>query len=158
MPDHSSPAEAQPACVLGFDYGDRRIGVAVGQRITGTAQALSVVGNHAGKPAWIEIDQQVARWRPDALVVGLPLTLGGDEQPMSRAARRFAGALALRYQLPVYAHDERLTSIEADQRFAQARRAGTRRRRDARVLDAIAAQVIVESFLASPATGPAVAH
>ena len=153
MPDRAA-AGAAPACVLGFDYGDRRIGLAVGQRITGTAQALSVVGNHGGQPAWTEIDQQVARWRPDALVVGLPLTLAGEEQPMSRAARKFAGALARRYQLPVYEHDERLTSIEADHRFAQARRAGTRRARDARVLDAIAAQVIVESFLATPAPPP----
>jgi putative Holliday junction resolvase len=135
--------------VLGFDYGERRIGMAFGQRVTGTAQALAVVGNGAAGPAWPLIDQALREWRPDALVVGLPLTLDGNEQPIARSARRFAGALATRYGLPVHHHDERLTSVEAGARFVAARRSGTRRAKHAAALDAMAAQVIVESFLAA---------
>jgi putative Holliday junction resolvase len=131
--------------VLGFDYGERRIGMAFGQRVTGTAQALAVVGNGAAGPAWQLIDQALR----DALVVGLPLTLDGNEQPIARSARRFAGALAARYGLPVHHHDERLTSVEAGARFVAARRSGTRRAKHAAALDAMAAQVIVERFLAA---------
>jgi putative Holliday junction resolvase len=152
----SSAGRVAPQRVLGFDYGARRIGVAIGQRITGTAQALGVIGNGAGGPEWARIDAAVREWRPDALVVGLPLMLDGSEQDTSRAARRFGTELAQRYALPLHTHDERLTSREADRQFAESRRAGIARRRDAAQLDAVAARLIVESFLASlPAEPPA---
>jgi putative Holliday junction resolvase len=136
-----------PTTVLGFDFGTRRIGVAYGQRVTGTARALAVVANGA-QPDWAHLDQLVRDWRPDALVVGLPLTLDGAEQDASRRARRFGAALGERYRLPVHEQDERLSSVEASARFAAARRQGTRRQKHAELLDAMAAQVIVESFLA----------
>src|SRR5688500_12143471 len=102
--------------VLGFDFGGRRIGVAVGQELLGSARALEVVGNGGHGPLWERIDAIVAQWRPDALVVGLPLTMNGEEQSTSRGARAFAEQLRTRYRLPVSTHDERLTSIEADSR------------------------------------------
>ena len=140
--------DASPQRVLVFDYGGKRIGMAFGQRVTGTASPLPVVANSTEGPNWAEIDRAVREWQPDALVVGLPLSLAGDEQPMSHAARAFATAAALRYSLPVHEQDERLTSVEADRRFAEARRAGTRRQKHAVTLDSIAAQIIVENFLA----------
>lgn len=137
--------------VLGFDCGSKRIGIAFGQAITRTATPLSVVANASSGPDWNAIDAAVREWRPHTLVVGLPLTLEGAEQPASTRARRFAHALGERYALPVHLQDERLSSVEASRRFAQARRDGTRRAKHAQELDAIAAQVIVESFLAGGA-------
>lgn len=151
-----APASAKPpARVLGFDYGTRRIGMAFGQRVTGTASALAVVANAGAAPDWAPIDAAVRDWTPDALVVGLPLALDGSEQPMTGHARGFARRLAERYALPVHAHDERMSSIEAARRFAAARRAGTARASGADRLDSIAAQVIVESFLAATGAAPA---
>lgn len=149
-----SQANPSPSRVLGFDFGTRRIGMACGQKITGTAQALAVIANNDQGPDWRAIELALREWRPDALVVGLPLTLDGGEQSVAQLARRFARALSERSGLPVHLQDERLTSIEADRRFAAARSAGQRRQRDARILDSIAAQVIVENFLAHP-TAPA---
>lgn len=138
--------------VLGFDYGGKRIGMAYGQRITGTTTALAVVANGPGGPDWAAVDRAVKEWRPDAFVVGLPLALSGDEQPMSRAARAFGALVAQRYSLPVHEQDERMTSIEAGRRFAEARRAGTKRQKHAENLDSMAAQIIVENFLGVTAT------
>jgi putative holliday junction resolvase len=141
--------DAAPQRVLGFDYGGKRIGMAFGVRITATATPLPVVANTAEGPNWNAIDRAVREWRPDALVVGLPLSLSGDEQPMTRLARAFAATVHDRYALPVHEQDERLTSVEADRRFAEARRAGTKRQKHAAGLDSIAAQIIVENFLAA---------
>lgn len=137
--------------VLGFDCGSKRIGLAFGQAVTRTATPLAVVANGVAGPDWGPIDAAVREWQPHAFVVGLPLTMDGGEQPASALARRFAQRLGERYALPVYEQDERLTSVEASRRFAQARRDGTRRAKHAASLDAIAAQVIVENFLGASA-------
>jgi putative Holliday junction resolvase len=142
----SSTPPASARTVLGFDFGGRRIGVAVGQEMLGSARALEVVGNGEHGPLWERIDAIVAQWRPDVLVVGLPLTMTGEEQSTSRGARAFAAQLRTRYAVPVLTHDERLTSIEADSRFALARRSGQRRQKDAAIKDAIAAQILLESW------------
>lgn len=136
--------------VLGFDYGLRRIGVAVGQRITQTASALAVLRNHDSGPDWAACDALVKSWRPQALVVGLPLARDGHEQPMTHAARAFAELLQQRYALPVHFADERFTSRAADAEFVAARRAGLARRKDAAMLDAQAARRIVEQWLSHP--------
>lgn len=135
--------------VLGFDYGARRIGVAVGNTFTGDARALSVVGNGDNGVDWIRVASVVREWRPNALLVGLPLMLDGSEQATSKAARTFAGALGERYKLPVHMVDERLSSVEASHRFAARRASGQTRRKNASELDAIAAEVIVETWLSA---------
>ena len=142
------PAAEPPARVLGFDFGQRRIGVAAGQAFTGTAQPVAVVQNSATGPDWVRLDALVREWRPDALVVGRPLTMNGDEQPVSQAAKGFGRLLGKRFDLPVHAQDERLSSREAGNRFVEMRRSGQKRQRDAALLDAVAAQVIVEDFYA----------
>src|ERR1700761_5145376 len=76
--------------VLGFDYGGRRIGVAVGNTFTGDARALSVIGNGDNGVDWPRVDAVIRDWRPNLLLVGLPLMLNGSEQANSRAARAFA--------------------------------------------------------------------
>ena len=138
------------SCVLGFDFGARRIGVASDNRISLSAQALQPLMARAGEPDWIRVDALLAEWRPDALVVGLPLTLDGGEQAVTRGARAFAAALGQRSHLPVHLMDERHTSQEAARRFAAQRAAGSARRRDAANIDSLAAAVILESWLTQP--------
>ena len=136
--------------VLGFDVGMRRIGVAVGSAYGTGARALAVIDVHANGPDWAEIDRLYKEWRPDGLVVGDPMTLDGGDQPIRHRAHAFARDLSARYTLPVVLVDERASSIEAAQRFAADRAQGRRRRRDAAALDAVAAAVIVERWLAAP--------
>ncbi|MFT4257090.1 MAG: Holliday junction resolvase RuvX [Pseudoxanthomonas sp.] len=136
--------------VLGFDVGARRIGVAVGSAFGSGARALAVVDVHGNAPDWPAIDKLRAEWRPDGLVVGDPMTLDGGDQPIRKRAQAFARELKTRYTLPVMMVDERSSSVEAAQRFALDRAQGHKRRRDAAALDAVAAAVIIERWLAAP--------
>lgn len=141
--------------VLGFDAGQRRIGVAVGSAFGAGARPVAVVDVHGGGPDWRQVERLVREWRPDGLVVGDPMTLDGGDQPIRRFAQGFARELAARFRLPVVMVDERNSSQEAARRFAAERAEGRRKRRDAELLDAVAAAVIVERWLSSP--GDAVA-
>jgi len=134
--------------LLAFDFGHRRIGVAVGQTLTGTANALAVV-SVSGKPDWQTITGIISEWKPAGLIVGLPLAADGDDTKMSEDARRFGRRLEGRYGIPVWYEDERLTSFGAEQRFIDARAGGGMRRKDAALKDAMAAQIILESWLQS---------
>jgi len=131
---------ARPETLLAFDYGERRIGVAIGQTLTGTASPLETVRVIGSSPDWESITEIVQRWQPDAFVVGLPLNMDGTEQELTRRARRFAGKLEGRYHLPVHLVDERLTTREARARLASEGRA---RAED----HPVAAQIILESWL-----------
>ena len=143
------------SCVFGFDVGSRITGVAIGNRLTSSARALTTIAVREGVPDWLRLDTLHEEWLPDTLVVGLPLTLEGGEQPASRRARHFANQLHERYHLPVVLVDERHSSQEAARRFASARAAGLKRKRDAAEIDAEAAAVILDHWLAEP-TPPAV--
>jgi putative Holliday junction resolvase len=147
-PDFDRPGsnlrESNPGSALAFDYGTRIIGIAVGHRVGASARALTTLANGD----WSRLDALIADWRPEHLVVGLPLALDGAEQPMSRAAREFAAALTRRYARSVHLVDERYTSGEAARRFAEQRASGSARRKDAAAIDALAAQIILESWLA----------
>jgi len=134
-------------CVLGFDYGTRTIGIAAGSPISAGAQSLQALPAKGGEPDWQRVDALLAEWKPAALVVGLPLTLDGGEQAVTRGARAFAQKLRTRYGLPVHLMDERHTSQEAARRFAEQRAAGTARRRNASNIDSLAAVVILEAWL-----------
>ena len=150
MPEPNASDIRRDGTVLGFDVGARRIGVAVGSAFGHGARALAVVDVHGHGPDWNEIDRLRREWRPDGFVVGDPMTLDGGDQPIRKFARAFADELRSRYALPVVMVDERASSIEAAQRFAADRAEGRRRRRDAAALDAVAAAVIVERWLAAP--------
>lgn len=154
MPDTPDPVTMKrDGTALGFDVGSRRIGVAIGSAFGHGARALAVIDVHANGPDWAAIDKLLKEWRPDGLVVGDPMTLDGGDQPIRKRAREFAQALRARYALPVVMVDERTSSIEAAERFASDRAEGRKRRRDAAALDAVAAAVIVERWLASPQDG-----
>ena len=135
------------SCVLGFDVGSKLIGVAVGNRVTASARAVATIAMREDAPDWAALDALRSEWLPDSFVVGLPLTLDGEEQAASKRARRFAERLRERYRMPVALVDERHSSLEAAERFAQARAAGLKRRRDPAQLDAEAAAVILERWL-----------
>jgi len=151
------------ATALGFDVGAKRIGVAVGNGLTGTARDVAVVDMREEIADWAAVDRIVREWRPEALVVGDPRTPGDDgrvadlTQPSRQRAHRFARDAATRYALPVWLVDERMSSIDAAARFAQGRAAGARRRGEARNLDAVAAAIILERWLGAPADADRVA-
>lgn len=134
-------------CVLGFDVGARRIGVAVGNTLTATARAVAVIEVGEAGLDWSRVEALVREWRPDRLVVGEPLTLEGEAQPATHFARRFATQAAELTKLPIAMVDERYSSLDAERRFAERRKAGQAKRRDAAALDALAAEIIVERWL-----------
>lgn len=151
----SDAGDAQPTIrrdgtVLGFDVGARRIGVAVGSAFGSGARPVAVVDVRATGPDWDRIERLRREWRPDGLVVGDPMQLDGGDQPIRKFAQAFARELRQRTQLPVVMVDERNSSQEAARRFAEERAEGRRKRRDAELLDAAAAAIIVDRWLASP--------
>lgn len=148
------PERATSVLVLGIDFGARRIGLATGNTLTGTARPLTTV-RHDGEPL-DDIGRVVGEWKPGCIIVGLPLAADGSETDSSRAARSFAADLQARYpRLAIEFQDERYSSRIADSQFAQARRDGHARRRDAQNLDSVAAAIIVESWLAARGSGTA---
>ena len=137
---------------LGFDYGARYIGIAVGQSDTRLAHALDTVRVHRTEPDWHHVACLVGEWRPDAFVVGLPLNMDDSDNPMTVAARRFGNRLRGRYNLPVHMVDERLTSIAARHQLLDA---GVRVQNLKAKLDKLAAQTILQAFLdAQPTRAP----
>jgi putative Holliday junction resolvase len=138
--------------VLGFDVGAKRIGVAVGNSISMSAREIGVLDMREAGPDWPQLDRWVREWRPEKLIVGDPLNDEHADQSSRQRAKRFADQIAERYVLPVEQVDERASSIEAAQRFAEARRAGARKRHQAAQLDALAAVIIVERWLAESAS------
>jgi putative holliday junction resolvase len=136
--------------VLGFDVGAKRIGVSVGNLISMSAREVGVLDVFEQVPDWTVLNRWIKEWMPQALVVGDPQTLDGSDQSSRQRARKFAMELAQRYALPVEQIDERNSSIEAAQRFAEARRSGAKKRHQAANLDALAAVIIVERWLNEP--------
>ncbi len=132
------------ATFLAFDYGEKYIGVATGSRHTRQAQALTTLRGSAKNPDWVGISRLIGEWRPDALVVGLPLNMDGSDNPMTRAARRFGNRLKDRYNLPIHMVDERLSTRAAVDTLLEA---GVPLRRHRRKVDQLAAQTILQAFL-----------
>jgi putative Holliday junction resolvase len=133
-----------PKRLLGFDFGEKNIGVAVGQMVTCTAQPLTSLRSRDGKPDWSAIASLVGDWKPDALVVGIPYHMDGNRQPMTDAAERFCRQLEGRFGLPVHTADERLSS----------RQAASRQLDGKEDIDALAAQIILESWMTTRSMQP----
>ena len=127
--------------LLGFDYGTHKIGVAVGQPLTGTASPLETLGLVNRKPDWQKIARLVEEWRPQALVVGHPFEMTDREANNAEGAKAFARQLHGRFHLPVHMADERLTSREA---WAQL---GRESGKDPTKVDSYAAKLILETWL-----------
>jgi putative holliday junction resolvase len=132
--------------VLAFDFGTRRIGVAVGDFETRIAHPLATVTQAENRARLAAIERLIAEWRPTLLVVGLPAHADGAEHPVGRLARRFAQRLQGRFGIPAELVDESLTSHEAE---GLLRASGARGARLKTGLDAVAAQRILETYFVS---------
>ena len=134
-----------PRLLLGFDYGSRQIGVAVGQAVTGQARELCVLKAQNGVPDWQKVAALLREWQPDALVVGLPLNMDGSPSDMSARAEKFSRQLHGRFNLPVHLHDERLTTYAAKgEQMARGQRPNSFRDNP---VDALAAALLLEGWL-----------
>lgn len=142
---HPAPSTQDPhfGTVLAFDFGERRIGVAVGELELGIAHPLETIDTAANDARFARIAELVQEWRPVLLVVGLPLALDGGEHRLTGLARKFAQRLHGRLGIETRLIDERLTSVEAQR---EARESGLTARGSKRHVDPLAAKLILEAF------------
>ena len=138
----------QPRTILSFDFGLRRIGVAVGQDVTGSASPLGIVANRQTGPDHARLRELIREWQPTQLVVGMPSHADGSTSDMHAPVNAFNEELS-RYELPIESIDERYTSVEAERVLKEARAAGTRGRISKDMIDSAAAVFIAERYLAS---------
>ncbi|WP_372871062.1 Holliday junction resolvase RuvX [Shewanella sp.] len=129
--------------VMGFDFGTKSIGIAVGQSITGSANPLTSVKAQDGIPNWDDIGKLINEWKPDLLVIGLPLNMDGTEQEMTQRARKFANRLNGRFGVKIATQDERLTTADAKARLFEL---GGFKALTKGQVDAVSAVLIVESY------------
>ena len=132
---------------LGVDVGTGLIGVSVGSTLTQSARPLQSVPSQPEELCWRAFDKLEREWQPHAWVVGLPLTLSGEEQVVTKLAREFAEQLQARFNKPVHLVDERSTTKQAKRMFAEKRAGGQSKRKHAEAVDAWAAAIILERFL-----------
>jgi putative Holliday junction resolvase len=133
--------------VLAFDFGEKRIGVATGETLLASAHPLTVIHAESNDDRFAAIGRLVDEWRPVQLVVGLPTHADGTPHDMTRLATKFAERLQRRFKLPVALADERLTSLDAEARL---RETGRNSRSAKPLLDAVAAQLILQTWFESP--------
>lgn len=137
-----------PKTILAFDYGLRRIGVAVGQDVTGSASPLGVVANREDGVDHQAIAVLIKEWRPSGIVVGMPSHADGSPSDLQESVEAFIEELR-RYGLDVDTVDERYTSVEAEHALKEARAAGKRGRISKEMIDSAAAVIIAERYLSS---------
>lgn len=129
--------------VLGFDFGSKSIGVAIGQTTTKSASPLTALANQPPK-LWQQIAALIQEWQPDALIVGLPLNMDGSQQHITQAAKKFGATLSQKFSLPVYYADERLSTTSAKEILFQ--QGGYKKLSKAKI-DSTAAALIVSAWL-----------
>ncbi len=137
--------------ILAFDFGAKRIGVATGETLLGSAHPLTVIHAESNDDRLAAIGKLVAEWQPERLVVGLPTHADGTPHEMTRLAQKFGERLQKKFNLPVSFADERLTSLDAEARL---RETGRNSRSAKPVLDAVAAQLILQTWFESPHVQP----
>ena len=135
---------------LAFDFGERRLGIAVGEHLLGIAHPLTTIDNESNDQRFEMIATLIQEWHPSVLVVGLPLSMDGEEHELTRLSRKFARRLDGRFGLPVVMVDERLSSHEASQSLKQGGIAG---RKQKPMLDQVAAQHILQTYFDSMKQG-----
>lgn len=137
------PEQLRAQTLLAFDFGLRHIGVAVGQRLIGSSNPVTVLRANNGAPEWPAVIALLKDWQPDRLLVGLPLNMDGSDSPMSQRARKFARQLQERSKIAVELVDERLTSFAAKQQ-RKATQQSTHFGKD--TVDAEAACIILQDY------------
>lgn len=129
--------------VLGFDFGEQRIGVAVGEHLLATANPLTTIDIESNEIRFQKITALIEEWQPKLLVVGLPLSLDGAENSITQLSKKFARRLNGRFNLPVMLIDERYSSVEASSKLNET---GVKGRAQKVMLDQVAAQTILQSY------------
>ena len=147
------PESNKHQTVIAFDYGLRQIGVAHGQTLTCSAEGISILKASDGVPNWDQTEALLLEWKPNLLLVGLPLNMDGSESELSRLARKFARRLQGRFNLEVLMVDERLTSQDAKSTLREAGSERQNGRIDLTKIDHLAAALILQSWLDQPALG-----
>ena len=145
------PEQPSLATVMGFDFGTKVIGVAIGQAVTRTASALMLLPARDGVPDWLQVEKLVKEWQPDGFVVGIPLNMDGTETELAPRARKFGNRLTGRFGKPWFPADERLSTRDAcDALETQHQRSGRSFRISGdRRVDAVAAALVLTSWLNS---------
>ena len=134
--------------LLGIDFGFKRIGLAVGQTITGSTSALNTLPNERHNTNWNGLDKVIQEWRPDTFVLGLPVHKDGTDHDVTKAVRKFAVQLEERYGKPIHFQDERLSSSEAEGILQQQRASGSRKKKVQKEdIDKLAAALILQRWL-----------
>lgn len=144
--DNESVYEAKTvlaSTVLCFDFGEQRIGVAVGEHLLASANPLATIDNESNEIRFEAISKLVKEWQPKLLIVGLPLSLDGAETSVTQLCKKFARRLNGRFNLPVMLIDERYSSVEASDLLNQS---GIKGRAQKEMLDQVAAQTILQSY------------
>lgn len=129
--------------VMAFDFGEKRIGIAIGETLLGVAHPLTTIVSEENQIRFKQIQALIDEWRPHLLIVGLPMYLNGDAHALTHLAKKFAQRLEGRFAIPVMMIDERLSSAEASQ---QLNAAGISGRAQKHVLDQVAAQTILQTY------------
>jgi len=145
MREESQLQESGTGTYLGFDYGERNIGVAVGQRVTATATGLETIRATSDQALWTAVSRLVGIWQPAAFVVGMPYHPTGEENPIVQPILRFCGQLEERYHRPVYIMDETLSTMESQAIFYRERSKRSVQFTD--IKDELAAQLILQTWL-----------
>lgn len=153
MPERAATVAQRQGTVLAFDFGEKRIGVAVGEFLLQQAHPLTVIHGEANAERFAAIAALIAEWQPTSLVVGLPVSLDGVPHAMTARCTRFANQLRGRFGLVVDYAEERLTSCEAEERL---RESGHNARSAKAHLDAVAAQLILQCHFERLSTLPLV--
>jgi len=144
-----TPDSSRPETIVAFDFGLRRIGVAVGQDVTASANPIAAVRNSEAGPDWKAISNILSEWQPSRLIVGMPLHENGSPSEMGVPINAFIAELA-RYDLPVEQVDERYSSLEAGEMLKSERAAGLRGRINKEEIDSMAAALIAKRWLERP--------
>ncbi|HEU0282308.1 MAG TPA: Holliday junction resolvase RuvX [Gallionella sp.] len=152
MPEHA-PAFAVQGTLLAFDFGTKRIGVAVGNTLLRRANPLTTIDDEKTDARFVRIAALLAEWQPCALVVGLPSNDDGTPHELTALCRRFANRLKGRFNLPAILVDERYTSLAAS---AALNEQGVHGKKQKILIDQYAAQQILQAYFDEPAAGQAV--
>ena len=137
-------SDTTPRSLLGFDFGTKSIGVATGQMITQTAQPIAAIKANDGIPNWNVVEKVIEDWKPDLIVVGLPLNMDGTEQPITQRAKKFANRLNGRFGIKIALQDERLTTASAKEFIFEH---GGYKALDKGKVDSVSAALILESWM-----------
>ena len=133
---------SKPVTVMSFDYGTEKIGIAIGQSISSTAEPLTIIRAKDGIPNWSKLTGLIESWRPNYFVVGLPYNLDGSDSKLLQRALKFAKRLNGRFNIPTFGIDERLSSKAATEKF----KTGNPKNSVRNEIDDVAAQIILETW------------